>query len=70
MDEELALLQAYQKAIEDKFKTDSKFKTDQEITVCNALQGHVSEQNYTDNITVTGTRQEEGVQTKLGTYWL
>ena len=66
MDEELALLQAYQKAIEDKFKTDSKFKTDQEITVCNALQGHVSEQNYTDNITVTGTRQEEGGSNKTG----
>lgn len=66
MDEELALLQAYQKAIEDKFKTDSKFKTDQEITVCNALQGHVSEQNYTDNITVTGTRQEEESSNKTG----
>lgn len=66
MDEEFALLQAYQKAIEDKFKTDSKFKTDQEITVCNALQGHVSEQNYTDNVTVVGTRQEEGSSNKTG----
>jgi len=66
MDEEFALLQAYQKSIEDKFKTDSKFKTDQEFTVCNTLQGYVSEQNYTDVVTVVSTRQEDGSSNKTG----
>ena len=66
MDEEFALLQAYQKSIEDKFKTDNKFKTDQEITVCNALQRYVSEQNYSDVVRVVATKQEEGSSNKTG----
>jgi hypothetical protein len=55
MDEELSLLRHYTNIFEEKFKTDSKFKTDQEKTVLKALQTYINELQYQDTVIETGT---------------
>ena len=55
MDEELSLLRHYTNIFEEKFKTDSKFKTDQEKTVLKALQAYINEHQYQDTVIETGT---------------
>ena len=60
MDEELSLLRHYTNIFEEKFKTDSKFKTDQEKTVLKALQTYINELQYQDTVIETGTATTKG----------
>jgi uncharacterized small protein (DUF1192 family) len=66
MKEEFALLSAYQNTLEEKFMRDSLFKTDQEITVKDALFRYISRQGYGDAVEITATRSEEGTTNKTG----
>ena len=66
MKEEFALLSAYQNTLEEKFMRDNLFKTNQEITVKDALFAYIAGQGYGDTVDVTATRSEEGTTNKTG----
>lgn len=66
MKEEFALLSAYQNTLEEKFMRDSLFKTDQEVTVKDALFAYIARQGYKDTVNITATRAEEGTTNKTG----
>ena len=66
MKEEFALLSAYQNTLEEKFMRDNLFKTDQEVTVKDALFAYIARQGYKDTVDITATKAEEGTTNKTG----
>lgn len=65
MQSELELVQMYADSLQERLEKDNKYKTDQEVTVADALKAYISEKKYSDTVDVTGTEQE-GDRNKTG----
>ena len=63
---EYSLLSTHMEVLENKLKTDNKFKTDLEENVVIALREHCSQQGYSDIIAETGTVGKDGNKTGDG----
>ena len=55
MQSELELVQMYTDSLQERLEKDNKYKTDQEITVADALEAYIKEKKYSDTVDVTGT---------------
>ena len=62
---EYDLLSTHMNVLQHKLEKDSKFKTDLEVDVVTALDGHCKEMGYDDIITATGT-QADGDRNQTG----
>ena len=58
MQSELELVQMYADSLQERLEKDNKYKTDQEVTVADALKAYISEKKYSDTVDVTGTAGE------------
>lgn len=65
MQSELELVQMYADSLQEKLEKDNKYKTEQEVTVADALKAYISEKKYSDTVDVTGT-DGEGDGNKTG----
>ena len=55
MQSELELVQMYTDSLQERLEKDNKYKTDQEVTVADALEAYIKEKKYSDTVDVTGT---------------
>ena len=55
MQSELELVQMYTDSLQERLEKDNKYKTDQEVTVAEALEAYIKEKKYSDTVDVTGT---------------
>ena len=65
MQSELELVQMYTDSLQERLEKDNKYKTDQEVTVADALEAYIKEKKYSDTVEATGT-DGEGDGNKTG----
>lgn len=65
MQSELELVQMYTDSLQERLEKDNKYKTDQEVTVADALEAYIKEKKYSDTVDVTGT-DADGEGNKTG----
>ena len=65
MQSELELVQMYAESLQTRLEKDTKYKTDQEVTVAEALEAYIKEKKYSDTVEATGT-DGEGDGNKTG----